>query len=105
VLDRRASTARRGKHAYFLETAFAACPGTGILSSRHFPEDFQGNFLNINVIGFQGIFRVKVTEEGSGITGETIKDNLVSSDDPNFRLQPSASRPTALSISSTGTSP
>ena len=70
------------------------CPGTGILSSRHFPEEFQGNFLNANVISFQGIYRVKVREEGSGLWGDTIKkvvdgkpvlDELVSSDDPNFR--------------------
>ena len=60
------------------------CPGTGILSSRHFPEEFQGNFLNCNVIGFQGIYRVKVTEEGSGLKGETL-ENLISSRDPNFR--------------------
>lgn len=60
------------------------CPGTGLLSSRHFPPEFQGNFLNCNVIGFQGIFRVKVSEEGSGLTGETL-EHLVQSDDPNFR--------------------
>ncbi|HEU0037866.1 MAG TPA: PVC-type heme-binding CxxCH protein, partial [Verrucomicrobiae bacterium] len=60
------------------------CPGTAILSSRHFPEEFQGNFLNLNVIGFQGIYRVKVNEDGSGLTGETLED-LVKSDDPNFR--------------------
>ena len=70
------------------------CPGTGILSSRHFPEEFQGNFLNINVISFQGIFRVKVSEEGSGLTGETL-ENLVSSTDPNFR-------PSAVSIGADG---
>ncbi len=76
------------------------CPGTGILSSRHFPEEFQGNFLNCNVIGFQGIYRVKVAEEGSGLKGETLGvsvaldadgkgskkvEGLVSSSDPNFR--------------------
>lgn len=75
------------KHAgmrQFWKRPSRPCPGTGILSSRHFPEEFQGNFLNCNVIGFQGIFRVKVTEEGSGLTGETIED-LVKSDDPNFR--------------------
>lgn len=60
------------------------CAGTAILSSRHFPEEFQGNFLNCNVIGFQGIFRAKITEDGSGLKGETIED-LVKSDDPNFR--------------------
>jgi glucose/arabinose dehydrogenase/azurin len=61
------------------------CPGTGILSSRHFSEEFQGNFLNCNVIGFQGIFRVKVREVGSGLQGTTIEPPLVVSDDPNFR--------------------
>ena len=60
------------------------CPGTGMVSSRHFPEEWQGNFLNCNVIGFQGIFRVKVSEEGSGLKGESLED-LVRSDDPNFR--------------------
>src|SRR5262249_45431709 len=60
------------------------CPGTGILSSRHFPEEFQGNFLNCNVIGFQGIYRVKVSEDGAGLKGDTLEP-LVQSDDPNFR--------------------
>jgi glucose/arabinose dehydrogenase/azurin len=60
------------------------CPGTGILTSRHFPAEFQGNFLNCNVISFQGIYRVKVTEQGSGLKGETM-EHLVSSSDPNFR--------------------
>ena len=60
------------------------CPGTGILTSRHFPDEFQGNFLNINVISFQGIYRVKMSEEGSGLKGETL-ENLISSTDPNFR--------------------
>ncbi|WP_395748616.1 c-type cytochrome [Prosthecobacter sp.] len=63
-------------------------PGTAILSSRHFPEDWQGTFLNTNVIGFQGIFRAKVTEEGSGLKGETIEPAMLQTDvqaNPNFR--------------------
>jgi glucose/arabinose dehydrogenase/lysophospholipase L1-like esterase len=60
------------------------CPGTAILSSRHFPEEFQGNFLNLNVIGFLGIFRARITEEGSGLKGESVED-LIKSNDPNFR--------------------
>ncbi len=71
------------------------CPGTGMLSSRHFPEEFQNNFLNINVIGFQGIFRVKVSDSGSGLKGETIEDHLVKSDDANFR-------PSAVNIAPDG---
>jgi len=37
------------------------------------------------VIGFQGIFRVRVSEEGAGLKGETLEPPLVVSDDPNFR--------------------
>jgi azurin/glucose/arabinose dehydrogenase len=63
------------------------CPGTAILTSRHFPDDWQGLFLNTNVISIQGIFRAKLTEEGSGIKGETL-DHLITTDiakNPNFR--------------------
>lgn len=68
------------------------CPGTNILSSRHFPDDWQGQFLNTNVIGFQGIFRAKISEEGSGLKGETIEpliEGILGDDEhegnPNFR--------------------
>ncbi len=64
------------------------CPGTAILSSRHFPEDWQGTFLNTNVITVQGIFRAKLTEEGSGLKGTTIEPNLIETDKEkagNFR--------------------
>lgn len=63
------------------------CPATAFLSSRHFPEEYQNNYLNLNVIGFQGIFRVKVSPNGSGLKGETL-DNLLKGDNdkiPNFR--------------------
>jgi glucose/arabinose dehydrogenase/azurin len=60
------------------------CAGTGLLSSRQFPPELQGDFLNCNVIGFQGIYMVKMTEDGSGLKGE-LQENLVSSSDPNFR--------------------
>ena len=63
------------------------CPGTAMISSRHFPEDWQGNFLNANVIGFQGIFRVKVSEDGAGLKGETMEDLFKGDNNmiPNFR--------------------
>ncbi len=76
------------KHAsmkQFWDRPSRPCPGTAMLSSRHFPEAMQNEFLNINVIGFQGIFRVKVNEEGSGLKGETVEPHMVVSDDPNFR--------------------
>ena len=73
--------------AQFWERPSRPCPGTAILSSRHFPDDWQGLFLNTNVISVQGIFRAKLTEDGSGIKGETIS-HLISTDiakNPNFR--------------------
>ena len=60
------------------------CAGTGLISSRQFPEEFQGDFLDCNVIGFQGIYLVKVVPDGSGVKGE-LQESLVSSSDPNFR--------------------
>jgi glucose/arabinose dehydrogenase/azurin len=61
------------------------CAGTGILTSRQFPPELQGNFLNCNVISFQGIYNVKVVEDGSGLKGITEKEEIVSSTDLNFR--------------------
>jgi putative membrane-bound dehydrogenase-like protein len=69
-------------------------PGTGLLTSRHFPAEFQGDLLNLNVLGFQGIYRVKIVEDGSGLRGERQPD-LVSSTDPNFR-------PTAVNVGPDG---
>jgi glucose/arabinose dehydrogenase/azurin len=60
------------------------CGGTTLLSSRQFPEEFQGDFLNCNVISFQGVYLVKVSQDGSGLKGETLEP-LISSSDPNFR--------------------
>lgn len=68
----------------FWERPSRPCPGTGILTSRHFPDDWQNNFLNLNVISFQGCYRVKVKQEGSGLWGESLPD-LFYSEDPNFR--------------------
>lgn len=60
------------------------CPGTGILSSRAWPADYEGSFLNCNVIGFQGVYRAKISEDGSGMKGDSVENMLVSKD-PNFR--------------------
>lgn len=63
---------KHAKYEEFWKRPSRPCAGTTILSSRHFPDDFNGNFLDCNVISIQGIFRVKMTEEGSGIRGDTI---------------------------------
>lgn len=60
------------------------CPATEILSSRHFPEEFQGNLLVGNVIGFSGVLRYRVEPKGSSFTATELEPIIFSSD-PNFR--------------------
>jgi putative heme-binding domain-containing protein len=60
------------------------CPGIEYLSSSHFPEEFRGNLLVGNVIGFQGILRYKVSGEGSSFSAVELEP-IVYSTDPNFR--------------------
>ena len=57
---------------------------TGILSSSHFPDANQGNFLICNCIGFLGVLQHEVSYNGADITATEIEPILVSSD-PNFR--------------------
>jgi hypothetical protein len=59
-------------------------PATGILSSSHFPDENQGNFLICNAIGVLGVLQHKVSYNGADITCEEIEPILLS-DDPNFR--------------------
>ena len=59
-------------------------PGIEFLSSRHFPEEFQGNLLVPNVIGFQGILRYKIDEKDASLAGTELEP-MLSSRDPNFR--------------------
>ena len=58
--------------------------GCEIVSSRHFPDEAQGNFLINNTIGFQGIKQHRVIEEDSGFTSEEVEPLLYSTD-INFR--------------------
>jgi putative heme-binding domain-containing protein len=60
------------------------CPGIEILSSRHFPEEMQGNLLVANVIGYQGILQYKIRDKGASLAGAEA-ERLVFSSDPNFR--------------------
>lgn len=55
------------------------------ISSRHFPDAVQGDFLLHNTIGFLGTKQhtMEVDSEG-GYTG-TLRHDLISSKDPNFR--------------------
>ena len=61
-------------------------PASGILSSDHFPDENQGNFLILNVIAFLGIkqYTLAFDTEAGEVNGTETDDLLVSSD-PNFR--------------------
>jgi glucose/arabinose dehydrogenase/lysophospholipase L1-like esterase len=58
--------------------------GTELLSSRHFPEEMQGNFLVLNDITFRGILSYTVSEDGAGLKTEEVEP-LLDSADENFR--------------------
>ncbi|MEX2592378.1 MAG: PVC-type heme-binding CxxCH protein [Anditalea sp.] len=58
--------------------------GHEIISSRHFPEEAQGNILFNTFVGFQGIKQHKLSKDGSGIIAEEIEP-LLQSTDLNFR--------------------
>jgi putative heme-binding domain-containing protein len=60
------------------------CPGVEILSSRHFPQENQGNLLVGNVIGFQGILQYKLADKDASLAGTEVEPILYSSD-LNFR--------------------
>jgi putative heme-binding domain-containing protein len=59
-------------------------PATGILSSSHFPERNNGNFLICNAIGFLGVLQHEVKYNGADITAVEIEPIMFSSDQ-NFR--------------------
>ena len=58
--------------------------GAEILSSRHFPEEMQGNVIVLNVIGFRGLLNYKLADEGSGLSWTEVEP-IVHSADENFR--------------------
>ncbi|HEV3021155.1 MAG TPA: PVC-type heme-binding CxxCH protein, partial [Pirellulales bacterium] len=60
------------------------CPATEIVSSRHFPNEMQGNLLVPNVIGYRGILQYKLNEKESAFEG-TEGERLLFSSDENFR--------------------
>ncbi|MGE0605958.1 MAG: PVC-type heme-binding CxxCH protein [Pirellulales bacterium] len=60
------------------------CSGVEILSSSHFPEEFRGNLLVLNVIGIQGMLQYKLSDKGASF-GATEVDPIVLSSDANFR--------------------
>ncbi len=58
--------------------------GLEFISSRHFPDDVQGDILINNTIGFLGTKQHAVAEDGTGYK-LTFRQNLLQSTDGNFR--------------------
>ena len=58
--------------------------GAEFVSSRHFPDVNQGDFMACNTIGFLGISFGSKRDEGAGFVGKANGD-LLSSSDGNFR--------------------
>ena len=69
-----------------IEEAHRVRPTSGLefVSSRHFPDEIQGDMLLANSIGFLGIKQHQVSESGTGYTTKHRQD-LISSTDKNFR--------------------
>ena len=58
--------------------------GVEFISSRHFPDEVQGDFLINNTIGFLGTKEHTLVDDGTGYKSKHRQD-LLSSEDKNFR--------------------
>ncbi len=58
--------------------------GCEIVSSRHFPDEAQGNFLLTNCIGDRAVLNHTLNEDGTGFAGKELAP-LLYCDDGNFR--------------------
>ncbi len=74
------------KSEQLVEDAHRVRPTSGLefVSSRHFPDAIQGDFLINNTIGFLGMKEHTLVDAGTGYTSKHRQD-LVVSDDRNFR--------------------
>ncbi|HEX4144011.1 MAG TPA: PVC-type heme-binding CxxCH protein [Pirellulales bacterium] len=68
----------------FLTKQWRPTCGCELISSRHFPDEMQGQYLLNNIVGFQGVLRYKMREEGSGFAADPTEP-LLESSDRNFR--------------------
>ncbi|MBS0207682.1 MAG: HEAT repeat domain-containing protein [Planctomycetes bacterium] len=75
---------KHGGLKQFLQKQWRPTSGCELVSSKHFPEENQGNYLLNNCIGFQGVLQYKMRDDGSGFAADPV-DPLLRSSDPNFR--------------------
>jgi len=76
--------AKHGGMNQFFPMQWRPTCGCELVASRNFPDDTQGDYLLNNDIGFQGILRYRVREDGSGFKADPVEP-LLKSSDPNFR--------------------
>ena len=84
VLPRYGEATHKSKQ--LVEEAHRVRPTSGLefISSRHFPDEVQGDFLINNTIGFLGTKAHTLTDDGTGYRSRHRMD-LVVSEDRNFR--------------------
>ena len=58
--------------------------GLEVISSRHFPDEVQGDLILCNAIGFLGIKQHQIEDDGTGWK-TTFRQDLLTSTDRNFR--------------------
>ena len=75
---------KHSKYFPFFNQWVRPSAATEFISSAHFPDEFQGNYLIANVIGFHGLLQYEVMGKGSGFGAEEVAPILKSSDQ-NFR--------------------
>jgi glucose/arabinose dehydrogenase len=75
---------KHGKLKEFLKMQWRPTSGCELVSSRNFPDETQGDYLLNNVIGFQGVLRYRMKEDGSGFHADPVEP-LLRSTDPNYR--------------------
>jgi len=74
----------RGRNLIGNQDGVRPTSGLEIVSSRHFPDEVQGDIILANSIGFLGIKQHRLIEDGTGYATE-FRQDLLQSDERNFR--------------------
>ena len=69
----------------FFKKRIRPTAGIELVSSRHFPDEAQGDYLVTNVIGDRAVLQYDIQEQESGFTAVEREQMLVSGGDGNFR--------------------
>ena len=84
IQSRYGQTNTRGPDLVAEKDKVRPTSGLEFISSRHFPDEVQGDLLINNTIGFLGMRQHQVVEDTTGMRLQMRQDLLVGSD-PNFR--------------------